>query len=135
MPQRRQLQCSQTIHLGCWISSATRATHQSRIWVSDMQLVSTPLARPTMGRSAGFPRPKVLVEVGVRGESQELDEFVPVRERDLLEERAGLVVAIAELRHLLFDRSRDLVVRDAAVAEPLPDLRAGDLRGRRVLHE
>ena len=48
---------------------------------------------------------------------------------------AGLVVAGAELRHLLVGDPEDVVGGEAAVVEPLPDLGAGDLGGRRVLHQ
>ena len=67
-------------------------------------------------------RPKVLVDVLVRGQREELDELVA--ERHVLEELARLVVAVAELSDLLLDRIFDVRARDLGVMEPLPDLRA-----------
>src|SRR3954447_7113407 len=66
-------------------------------------------------------------------EGQELDELVA--RGDLLEDLPCLVVALAELRDLLVRHLLDLVARDLAVVEPLPDLRTRDLRGRRILHQ
>src|SRR3954453_8735714 len=72
-------------------------------------------------------------EAIVGREGQELDELVA--RGDLLEDFPRLVVARAELRDLFLGHPLDLVARDLAVVEPLPDLRARDLGGRRVLHQ
>jgi hypothetical protein len=65
-------------------------------------------------------RPKVLVDVLVGRQRQELDELVA--ERHLLEQLPRLGVVALELRDLLLDRSLDVGPRDLAVLEPLPDL-------------
>src|SRR6185437_15643256 len=66
-------------------------------------------------------------------------------ERDLLEELPSLVRAAAledlvaefdpEPGELVVDHAPDLVPREVAVPDPLPHLRARDLRGRRILHQ
>src|SRR3954447_21076782 len=71
-------------------------------------------------------------EAIVGREGQELDELVAGG--DLLEDLPRLVVALAELRDLFVRHPLDLVARDPAVMEPLPDLRTRDLGGCRVLH-
>src|SRR5262245_31672693 len=74
-------------------------------------------------------------ELRVRRQRQELHEDLP--QRDLLEDLARVRVhlLLGQFRHHLADDPFDLVARDASVPDPLPDLRARDLGGRRVLHE
>ena len=71
----------------------------------------------------------------VRGQREELGEVLG--ERDLLEERPRLLHHSLgrQLRDDLRHDPLDVGPRHALVAHPLPDLRAGDLGGRSVLHQ
>src|SRR3954447_3340188 len=83
------------------------------------------------------------VQVLVGGERQEVGELVA--EGHALEDLARLVRAallpglladlVADLAHLLLEDLPHLLLGELAVPDPLPDLRAGDLRGGGVLHQ
>ncbi len=74
-------------------------------------------------------------QLRVRREREELDE--DVAQRDLPEDVPRLAIdgLVRKLRHHLADDPLDVGALDAAVPNPLPDLRAGDLGGGGVLHE
>src|SRR5262245_9369669 len=74
-------------------------------------------------------------QLRIRGEREEIDEDLV--QRDLLEHVARFSVhrLIGQLRHDLEDDPLHVRALDTAVANPLPDLRARDLRRRGVLHQ
>src|SRR5207249_10035216 len=90
------------------------------------------------------------VQALVSGDREELDEVA--RQGDVVEQLGRLVElalrvirvadGLLDLRELFVAHLRDEIARDGrplgelgAVVHPLPDLRARDLSGRRVLHE
>src|SRR5262245_9837127 len=78
---------------------------------------------------------RVAEQLRVGREREELDEDLP--QRDALEHLSRVLVhgLVRQLRHHLVDDPLDLGALDPSVPDPLPDLRAGDLGGRSVLHE
>src|SRR4029077_2455192 len=93
-------------------------------------------ARPRPGARWSLPRSRSAsrsflsssVEVFVGGQGQEVLELFGQRHRreEILRFGAGVD---------LLDLTTDGALVDAAVADPLPDLGAGDLCSRRVLHQ
>src|SRR5665213_454140 len=79
------------------------------------------------------PAKRRLRQHRVRGQGQELDELIAAR--DGVEQLARLLVAGAELGDLLVGHRADVLAREAALVDPLPDLCARDLRRRGVLHQ
>src|SRR5689334_13535339 len=102
-----------------------------------------PRQPPAATLEFGAPYPRISVQVLVGREREELGEVVA--EGDALEHGARLVGPAllphlvadlgADLGHLLVEHRAHVVACELAVADPLPDLRARDLRRGGVLHQ
>src|SRR5215207_8703208 len=119
-------------------SCAPQAAHHgsSRPSIPSITVPRTLRASRTATRSGS-------VQVLVGREGQEVGELVA--QRYPLEDLLGLLGAalgpglvadlVVDLLHLLLEHLRDVLAGEPAVPDPLPDLRARDLRGGGVLHQ
>src|SRR3954452_13689959 len=128
-------------------------------WVRPVAVVVSGMGATSRWKTVSVPQTPTVSETHrsvqplVRGEREELDELVS-RQGHGLEDLARFLgpalalepLVVADLRPDLLElrglqlahelrRDRPPVLQLDAVADPLPDLRARDLRGRRVLHE
>jgi hypothetical protein len=120
----------------CRLPDPGLATNNQCTAPTGARRVEQPIERSALGLTVeqdGRPWTNPSAQMLVGGQGQELDELVA--ERDLLEDPACLLVALAELLDLLVGDPAHVVPRDLAVLEPLPHLRTGDLRCRDVLHQ